>query len=259
MPVEFAAAGYRFGHSMVRPSYRANFTSGATDSTTSRQPVLRPGVRPDPDRLNGPVTSDRDDLLGGYPARAPLHRMADLLRSRRRPGQKQQENRPDHLQRPVHPAASLRSPRTPKPAPRGCPNEPAAPTHLGTTVRPSDRQRDGRPEQLSAEPTSPTSRASTRHSPPAHHFGTTSSPKPRPSTTANISGPSAEESSPKPSSACSAPTPPAISASTRASRKLARARTSLREFKHGIIGCEEPQALNPDPHRHSRVKESALR
>jgi hypothetical protein len=27
IPVEFQGAAYRFGHSMVRPSYRANFTS----------------------------------------------------------------------------------------------------------------------------------------------------------------------------------------------------------------------------------------
>jgi hypothetical protein len=33
MPIEFGAACYRFGHSMVRPSYRANFTSGTGDST----------------------------------------------------------------------------------------------------------------------------------------------------------------------------------------------------------------------------------
>src|SRR5580693_4885353 len=34
MPIEFGAAAYRFGHSMVRPSYRANFTSGTGDSTS---------------------------------------------------------------------------------------------------------------------------------------------------------------------------------------------------------------------------------
>jgi sec-independent protein translocase protein TatA len=34
---------------------------------------------------------------------------------------------------------------------------------------------------------------------------------------------------------------------------------SLREFKHGITGCEEPQALHPDPHSHSRAEESVLR
>ncbi len=34
---------------------------------------------------------------------------------------------------------------------------------------------------------------------------------------------------------------------------------SLREFKHGITGCEEPQSLNPDPHSHSDAKKSAPR
>ena len=34
MPIEFGAAAYRFGHSMVRPSYRANFTSGTGDSAS---------------------------------------------------------------------------------------------------------------------------------------------------------------------------------------------------------------------------------
>lgn len=33
MPIEFGGAAYRFGHSMVRPSYRANFTSGSGDSS----------------------------------------------------------------------------------------------------------------------------------------------------------------------------------------------------------------------------------
>ncbi len=35
MPIELGAACYRFGHSMVRPSYRANFTSGTGDSARS--------------------------------------------------------------------------------------------------------------------------------------------------------------------------------------------------------------------------------
>jgi hypothetical protein len=66
MPIEFGAAAYRFGHSMVRPSYRANFTSGTGDSPN-------PGADPffglifDPTET-GPVDHDRDDLLGGYPA-----------------------------------------------------------------------------------------------------------------------------------------------------------------------------------------------
>ena len=69
MPIEFGAACYRFGHSMVRPSYRANFTSGTGDSAS---PAADPFFAlvfdtTEPD-FNGPVSYDRDDLLGGYPA-----------------------------------------------------------------------------------------------------------------------------------------------------------------------------------------------
>ena len=69
MPIEFGAAAYRFGHSMVRPSYRANFTSGTGDSSS---PTADPffalvfdSTQPD---FSAPVRHDRDDLLGGYPA-----------------------------------------------------------------------------------------------------------------------------------------------------------------------------------------------
>ena len=69
MPIEFGAACYRFGHSMVPPSHRANFTSGTGDSPS---PTADPffalvfdATEPD---FNGPVSYDRDDLLGGYPA-----------------------------------------------------------------------------------------------------------------------------------------------------------------------------------------------
>ena len=69
MPIEFGAACYRFGHSMVRPSYRANFTSGTGDST---DPTADPffGLVFDATQPNfsGPINSDRGDLLGGYPA-----------------------------------------------------------------------------------------------------------------------------------------------------------------------------------------------
>jgi hypothetical protein len=67
MPIEFGAACYRFGHSMVRPSYRANFTSGTGDGTS---PTADPffGLVFDPTLPGtGPITTDRDDLLGGYP------------------------------------------------------------------------------------------------------------------------------------------------------------------------------------------------
>jgi hypothetical protein len=69
MPIEFGAAAYRFGHSMVRPSYRANFTSGTGDGTS---PTANPFFalvfdRNEPD-FSDPVSHDRADLLGGYPA-----------------------------------------------------------------------------------------------------------------------------------------------------------------------------------------------
>ena len=71
MPIEFGAAAYRFGHSMVRPSYRANFTSGTGDSSS---PTADPffGLVFDASipagEFSAPPSFDRDDLLGGYPA-----------------------------------------------------------------------------------------------------------------------------------------------------------------------------------------------
>jgi hypothetical protein len=66
MPIEFAAACYRFGHSIVRPSYRANFTSGTGDSTSPTANPFFALVFDTP--FSGPINSDRGDLLGGYPA-----------------------------------------------------------------------------------------------------------------------------------------------------------------------------------------------
>ncbi len=67
LPIEFGAAAYRFGHSMVRPSYRANFTSGTGDSTS---PTADPffGLVFDATQPEFNTPADRDDLLGGYPA-----------------------------------------------------------------------------------------------------------------------------------------------------------------------------------------------
>jgi hypothetical protein len=69
MPIEFGAAAYRFGHSMVRPSYRANFTSGTGDGTSpTANPffaLLFDSNEPD---FSSPVSHDRSDLLGGFPA-----------------------------------------------------------------------------------------------------------------------------------------------------------------------------------------------
>jgi hypothetical protein len=71
MPIEFGAAAYRLGHSMVRPSYRANFTSGTGDATSpAKDPFF--GLVFDPSipaaEFNAPPSFDRDDLLGGFPA-----------------------------------------------------------------------------------------------------------------------------------------------------------------------------------------------
>jgi hypothetical protein len=70
MPIEFAGAAYRFGHSMVRPSYRANFSSGTGDSESpTKAPffgMIFDDTEPD---SSGPVIHDRNDLLGGF--RAP--------------------------------------------------------------------------------------------------------------------------------------------------------------------------------------------
>ena len=69
MPIEFGAAAYRFGHSMVRTSYRANFTSGTGDSTSpTKNPFFALVFDAVNEPISGPVTTDRGDLLGGYPA-----------------------------------------------------------------------------------------------------------------------------------------------------------------------------------------------
>jgi hypothetical protein len=69
MPIEFGGAAYRFGHSMVRPSYRANFTSGTGDGTN---PAAAPffGLVFDPNEPNfdDTIGHDRGDLAGGFPA-----------------------------------------------------------------------------------------------------------------------------------------------------------------------------------------------
>src|SRR5829696_5004003 len=69
MPIEFAAACYRFGHSVIRPSYRCNFTSGTGDSPSpSANPFFALVFDASKPNFSGPIDYDRDDLLGGYPA-----------------------------------------------------------------------------------------------------------------------------------------------------------------------------------------------
>jgi hypothetical protein len=61
IPVEFSVAAYRFGHSQVRPSYRANFGTSPTDPSQQFFALLFDPTAADLD--------DPDDLRGGY--RAP--------------------------------------------------------------------------------------------------------------------------------------------------------------------------------------------
>jgi Animal haem peroxidase len=62
IPVEFSVGAYRFGHSQVRPSYRANFGTSTTDVTQQFFALLiKPGVVVNP--------ADPDDLRGS--CRAP--------------------------------------------------------------------------------------------------------------------------------------------------------------------------------------------
>jgi hypothetical protein len=61
IPVEFSVAAYRFGHSQVRPSYRANFGSSASDPAQQFFALFLDPAASDPD--------DPADLRGGR--RAP--------------------------------------------------------------------------------------------------------------------------------------------------------------------------------------------
>ncbi|MFZ0090904.1 MAG: peroxidase family protein [Solirubrobacteraceae bacterium] len=69
IPIEFGGAAYRFGHSMVRPSYRANFTSGTGDSSSPTADPFFALVfdQTEPD-FSATPSYDRDDLLGGFVA-----------------------------------------------------------------------------------------------------------------------------------------------------------------------------------------------
>ena len=61
IPVEFSVGAYRFGHSQVRPSYRANFGTSATDATQQFFALFTDHTQP--------ASDDPADLRGGK--RAP--------------------------------------------------------------------------------------------------------------------------------------------------------------------------------------------
>ena len=150
LPIEFGAAAYRFGHSMVRPSYRANFTSGTGDSTN---PAANPffalvfdATERDlqrSDQLTTATTSSAAFLP------ATLHRLANLLRPWRRTGQEQQEDRHHYLERAVHaPGPGDRAAHGDQPdGPAAA--QPATPAHLGAPLGTGHRRRHGRRRPLS--------------------------------------------------------------------------------------------------------------
>ena len=131
MPVEFQTGTYRMGHSMVRPVVPRE------PRRRQRTAVLRLHLRP----VAGGQGRPRRPARRGA-RRAPVHRLADLLRLRRRRGQAEQEDRHEDLDGAVHPAAGRhRDARRPD---RAAPAQPAAPPDLAASLGPERRSRDGR-------------------------------------------------------------------------------------------------------------------
>jgi hypothetical protein len=95
IPVEFSVAAYRFGHSRVRPSYRANFGTSASDPALQFFALLF-----DPAATN---PADPADLRGGRRAPRRVIDWRDLLRLRRRTSSVQQEDRHHAFDGPVRP------------------------------------------------------------------------------------------------------------------------------------------------------------
>ena len=139
IPVEFQAAAYRFGHSMVRPSYRANLHG------RRRRAVLRNGLR---SRRRWAGRSRRP--ARGRPRAAALHRLADLLRLRRRQGEAEQANRHEDLDAAVRPSA--RGDREPRPADRRCRSGTSAPADLEPALGAAVARGDGRHAARAARP-----------------------------------------------------------------------------------------------------------
>ena len=109
IPVEFQGAAYRFGHSMVRPSYRVNLAGNANNSAFFAM-IFDP---------SGEGQADPVDMRGGRARPAALHRLADVLRLRpavHRSGrddarsQAEQAHRHEDLHTAVPPAAWRPSP-----------------------------------------------------------------------------------------------------------------------------------------------------
>jgi len=106
MPIEFQAACFRVGHTMVRPSYRANLKGD------NGKPFF--GLIFDPS-LGGPDAGAGQRSwrpAQRLPCSEAVHRLADVLRLQGRRGQAQQADRHEDLHSAVHAAA--RSDREPQ-------------------------------------------------------------------------------------------------------------------------------------------------
>ena len=130
IPVEFQTGTYRMGHSMVRPSYRANLAGD--DGQPFFAFVFDPSQegRPDP-----------DDLRGGSRAARRFIGWQTFFDFGDGRGQAEQEDRHQDLDGAVQPAA--RRDRQPRPAHRAAPAQPAAPPDLAAPLGPGRRARDG--------------------------------------------------------------------------------------------------------------------
>ena len=101
MPLEFSAAAYRFGHSMIRPGYRLNddkhtlLTIFGDEGHLPRPRSLRGFMPPEPtwgidwgrfididDRPNGVMLDDTGNVVGTVPPRKPTKAEKDVMTKR---------------------------------------------------------------------------------------------------------------------------------------------------------------------------------
>ncbi len=177
IPVEFQGAAYRFGHSMVRPSYRANLF-GDVGPDGAAAPFFAMIFDPAAEGQRGPRRPARR-----RPRAAALHRLADLLqlrlrsaaRRRRRHARRGHAAQQADRHADLHPAvrSADRRDRVGRPAHRAPPAQPPPPRHLAAPLGPEHRAADGSARAL-ARTTWPICGASARASTSPRRSGTTS-------------------------------------------------------------------------------------
>ena len=166
---------------MVRPSYRANFTSGTGDSADPAKTRSSPWCSTPTSRTSRAGDHDRDDLLGGYPAPRRYIGWQTFFDFGDGQVKNEQEDRHHDLQRPVHAAAAGDRAAHPDRARSCCPSATCCASSPGACPR-ARRSPARWASTADSAPISATSPASTavRHAAP--RSGTTSSPRPRPAT-----------------------------------------------------------------------------